>query len=72
MGSPSIPKPPPTPPPAALPIDPAVMEARRRARSKVGPGRSSTMLTGAKGLLTRGSISTPTLLGGGGTPLGTA
>lgn len=66
-GGPSIPKPPPAPPPVS-PVDPELADIRRRRRmaAKGLQGRLSTILTGPSGLVTRGTISMPTLLGGTG------
>ena len=61
--SPDIPTPPPAPPAAALPIDPGVLERRRRGR-RGRRGSPQTLLTGPQGLVQRGPISQPTLLGG--------
>jgi len=65
-GSPGLPRAPKAPPPPALPIDPAVLERRRNARSK--RGKTQTLLTGPQGVVNRGIINTPTLMGG--LPLG--
>jgi hypothetical protein len=69
FSAPSIPQPSaPAPPP--LPVDPAVMERRRRSQLQRRAGRLSTILTGPGGLVNRATISPPSLLGGGGTALG--
>jgi len=65
MGSPSMPKAPPPPPPPAMPIDPAVLERRRRARANTRSARASSIFTGPQGIVNRGALSPATLLGGG-------
>jgi hypothetical protein len=63
---PAAPKAYPLPPPAS-PVDESVLEARKRAKSRLlsQQGRSSTILTGPQGA-TGGMVGTATLLGGGG------
>lgn len=63
MGGPSISSPPPAPP-IPTPLDPTVLERRRRARLAQRSGRSMTTLTSPMGLLKRGPIATPSLIGG--------
>lgn len=54
-------------PPPASPVDESVMQARRRAKSRLlsQMGRSSTILTGPAGAAS-GGLAAATLLGGGG------
>ena len=77
MFSPKMPdQPKPAPPPPML-TDPTIAAARARARRKAKAklGFESTIATGARGVTTRGALSTPSLmgrstLGGGATVLG--
>jgi len=71
-GSPSIPPTQASPPPPALPTDPAILEARRRARRRTR-GRSgfqSTILTDQRGL-SLPQLTGPSLIGGGASALAT-
>ncbi len=50
--------------------DPTILERRKRARAMARSGRADTVLTGPSGLVSRGNIGTPALLGGGNAPIG--
>ena len=65
MGGSNMPPMQPLPPPPPEPTDPAILEARRRSKSKAAAsaGREGTILTGPSGL--EGSALSPkTILGG--------
>lgn len=70
MGTPKMPEPPRPIPPPPTPTDPAIHARRKRARAMARSGRADTALTGPRGLVSRGTISTPTLMGGAGVPIG--
>ena len=64
MGGPSIPDPPKPPAPAPQPIDPAILEARRRMRSKAKKGGyKGTILTSPSGLSSKPTLGLPSVLG---------
>jgi hypothetical protein len=70
MGGGSTPRPMALPPPPPLPIDPSIMEARRRLRSRAQAAVGATRLTGPRGIIGRPGVTGPTLLGGGSARLG--
>lgn len=69
FSKPTMPKAPDPPPPPPTPVDEAVRNRRARAKAMGRSGRSDTALTGPAGLVNRGTISAPALLGGGGSPV---
>ena len=65
MGSsPKVPPPQASAPPPPLPIDPAVLETRRKLRRSAAgaTGMPSTILTGPRGVQTLGGRTKPTLV----------
>lgn len=64
MGIGSMPRAPQAPAPPPMPIDPSVIERRRRALRMRRSGQRSTILTTPRGVVNRGTVAAPALLGG--------
>lgn len=70
FSTPSMPKMPDPPAPPPTRVDEGVLARRESARARRRSGRQDTLLTGPGGLVSRGSIAVPTLLGRSSTPMG--